>query len=243
MAMTMSTTGALAVTNGVRFMVFAPPKHGKTMLSATLPTPIIISAEKGLLSLSRENIERVWGVGTQGISYDINVIQIENFDDFKGAYNWLVQNPQYYESIAIDSISEIAETILADEKKKAKDGRKAYGEMQEQIIEWVKKYRDFPIPEKHVYMTAKLGMFTDMLTNIVKYGPGAPGQKLGPELPYIFDEIFFLGIKTDLATSQKTRYLKTDADEQYGSGDRSGRLDPLEFPHLGYIINKIRGNV
>lgn len=243
MALTMSSTEQLAVTNGVRFMVFAPPKHGKTMLAATLPNPIIISAENGLLSLSKENIEKVWGVGTQGITYNLNVLRIENFQDFKDAYNWCCSNPQYFESIAIDSITEIAEKILEVEVPKAKDPRKAYMEMQTSIIEYTKKFRDFPIPEKHVYMSAKLGTTKDEMSGVTKYGPGMPGNKLGPQLPYLFDEIFRLGIKRDLQTGIKTRFLQTDADEQYDCGDRSGKLEPLEYPHLGYIINKIRGNV
>ena len=37
------------------------------------------------------------------------------------------------------------------------------------------------------------------------------------------------------------RFLQTQPDMQYVAKDRSGALDALEPPHLGYLLNKIHG--
>ena len=53
-------------------------------------------------------------------------------DDLNEAYDYLLNNEEF-KSVAIDSISEIAEVVLNHEKKINKDPRAAYGAMQEQM--------------------------------------------------------------------------------------------------------------
>jgi hypothetical protein len=67
-----------------------------------------------------------------------------------------------------------------------------------------------------------------------------PGQKLGPQLPYLFDEVFHMGVASD-PQGKKYRYLQTEADLQHDAKDRSGLLDAYEAPDLTAIFNKIRG--
>ena len=65
-----------------------------------------------------------------------------------------------------------------------------------------------------------------------------PGARLGAELPYLFDEVFQIGIgKTP--DGVEYRYLRTHPDIQSEAKDRSGCLDALEPPDLTHIFNKI----
>ncbi len=50
MAINVKTTGGLTA-NGVKVLVYGAAGVGKTALIATLPSPIVLSAEGGLLSL------------------------------------------------------------------------------------------------------------------------------------------------------------------------------------------------
>ena len=79
----------------------------------------------------------------------------------------------------------------------------------------------------------------NLQTGIVLNGPSMPGTKLGPALPYHFDEVFHLDIGRDQATQKDYRFLRTQPDFQNDAKDRSGKLDAIEYPDLGNIIRKI----
>jgi hypothetical protein len=214
--------------NGVKCCVYGPSGVGKTRLCASAPKPIIISAEKGLLSLRKDNNWRG--------------IEIRNVDDLGEAYQWCVSSKeaQDFWTVCLDSISEIAEVVLANLIKTvgAKDPRKAYGELVPQVSTVIRMFRD--LPNKHVCITAKQEPIKDELTGVIMYGPSFPGQKLGPQLPYFFDEVFALRIGRS-PEGQTYRYLQTQPDLQFGAKDRSGELQTMEAPDLTAIFAKILG--
>ena len=238
--MNFTTTSQASANSGIKALVYGPAGMGKTMLSATLPAPVIISAESGLLSLRPQNIARVFGENAQGICYDIPVIEVKTVQDLTEAYNWFTTSPQAanFQSIAIDSLSEIAEVVLNNAKRQVKDPRQAYGELLEKMETLIRLFRD--LPNKNVIMMAKMESYKEELTGIVKYGPSMPGSKLGQKLPYFFDEVFRLGVNKD-QQGASYRFLQTQPDLQFEAKDRSGSLDPVEFPNLTHVFNKIIG--
>lgn len=241
--MEFTTTSQAVLDTGVKVLVFGEAGYGKTMLAATLPRPLLISAESGLLSLTRANIERVYGANDPTICYDIPTIKVATIQDVEQAFMYIT-NPangikDQFDSIALDSLTEIAEQCLNNAKRSVKDPRQAYGELIEKMQTLVRSFRD--IAGFNVYMSAKMSRNKDELTGITAYGPSMPGAKLGPELPYFFDEVFKLSVGKDQNTQQDFRYLLTQPDLQNVAKDRSGMLAQMEYPHLGMIINKIKG--
>jgi hypothetical protein len=227
--------------SGVKVLVYSGSGIGKTVLSATLgPGSVLISAESGVLSLRKGNLERIFGKGNPSINYDMPIIQVATVDDFRDAHDWLSRSHEAkaFHSVAIDSLSEIAEVVLNNAKRQVKDLRQAYGELTEKMESTVRAYRD--LAGKNVYMAAKMEPSKDELTGIVKYGPSMPGRKLGPALPYFFDEVFRLGVNKT-PTGESYRFLQTQPDMQYDAKDRSGVLAPLEPPHLSQLFTKIQG--
>lgn len=247
--MEFTTTSQAVMDTGVKLLVFSESGFGKTMLNATLPSPLLISAESGLLSLSRSNIERVFGAGRADICYDIPTIKVANIQDVENAYSWATNpnnNPvideygnRQFKSLSLDSLTEIAEQCLNNAKRTVKDPRQAYGELIEKMETLVRAFRD--IQGLNIYMSAKMSRNKDELTGITSYGPSMPGAKLGPGLPYFFDEVFKLCIGKDQNTQADYRYLLTAPDMSNICKDRSGALNQMEIPHLGAIINKIKG--
>lgn len=236
-----TTTEQEIVSTGVKAIIYAPSGYGKTLLCATAPRPLIISAEKGLLSLSRRNIEKVFGVNAWGVNYDpMNVWTIENIDDLTQALNWCNNqaNWQYFDTVIIDSLTEVGEKVLANAKGQVKDVRQAYGELIDKMIMTVKGFRD--IPGKHVIFLTKAEMVKDEITGMTTLNVMMPGAKLAQQLPYLTDEVFYLGINKD-NTGATYRYLQTSADLQRYAKDRSGMLDAVEPAHLAHIITKILG--
>lgn len=210
------------------------------MLVATLPAPLLISAESGLLSLRGENIEKVFGVASPGITYDIPVAAVQTYDDLLFIHQWLAsgQDGGQFRSIALDSLSEIAEAVLSNYKAKNKDPRAAYMEVIEKTEWLIRAFRD--LPGRNVLMTAKMEMNKDEATGMTRYGPSMPGAKLSQKLAHFFDEVFRIGISSQrMADGKFARFLQTQPDMQYDAKDRSGALEPYEFPHLSYLFQKI----
>jgi phage nucleotide-binding protein len=220
MAISLKRTSQLK-NEGVRVLVYGQAGSGKTSLIRTLPNPLVLSAEAGLLSIQ---------------DADLAYIEIKTIDDLREAYSYIMsEEGAGFESIALDSISEIAEVILNAEKKVAKDPRQAYGAMQEQVSDLIRAFRD--IPGKHVYMSAKLEKSTDEMGRIL-YAPSMPGNKTGQQLPYFFDEVLALRVERD-AEGNVQRALMCDGDGLWQAKDRSGKLAAWEAPDLGAIVEKI----
>lgn len=216
-----STSGLSA--NGVKILVYGQAGAGKTSLIKSLPSPIVLSAEGGLLSIQDANLP---------------YIDITSMADLKEAYEWLTsENGQQFQSVALDSISEIAEVVLNHEKKVNKDPRAAYGAMQEQMADIIRAFRD--LPGKHVYMSAKLEKTQDEMGRVM-YAPSMPGNKTGQSLPYFFDSVFALRVEKD-AEGNTQRALMCDSDGLWLAKDRSGKLEAWEAPDLGEVIKKIGG--
>lgn len=236
-----STTSQAAVSHGVKCLVYGASGEGKTVLCATAPRPVIISAEAGLLSLSRHNLERLYGPNNPEITYDIPVVQVTTVQQLSEVFQMFATSAQARQSFAtlcLDSISEIAETVLANAKAQVKDPRQAYGELIDKMMDTIKKFRD--LPGYNVYMSAKMEPMKDEQSGVVRFGPSMPGSKLGPQIPYLFDEVFRLG-KGQTPQGVKYRFLQTDGDLQYIAKDRSGSLEELEPANLTHIFRKISG--
>lgn len=223
MAISLKRTGDVSAVN-VRLLVYGEAGSGKTSLIVTLPSPLVLSAEGGLLSIK---------------GADVPFIEIKSMDDLKEAYQWLTESEEaaQFKSVALDSISEIAEVVLTAEKKIAKDPRQAYGALQDQMQMIIRAFRD--LPGKHVYFSAKMEKAQDE-TGRILYAPSMPGNKLAQQLPYFFDEVLALRVEKD-AEGVPQRALMCASDGLWSAKDRSGRLDAWEPADLGAVIGKIMG--
>jgi len=223
MALKFTTTRDSAAISGVKVLVYGKAGVGKTVLCSTAPDPLIISAESGLISLR---------------NHDIPVIEIKTMDDLIEAYEWVSKNKkaEKFKTICLDSISEIAEIVLASAKATVKDARQAYGELIDEMMKTIKQFRD--LPKKNVYFSAKEVKVVDEISQTVLFGPMMPGSKLGPNIPYYFDIVCNMNIGTN-SKGESYRYLRTATNFQYEAKDRSGALNELEEPDLTKLFNKI----
>jgi hypothetical protein len=223
MAIEFTDANSASEVGGVKALVYGGSGTGKTLLASTAPAPLLISAESGLLSLRKANIERVHGAGNPAICYDVKVIKVRDVDGLREAHAWCRDN---------------AWRLLANAKRGTKDPRQAYGTLIDQGQMLIREFRD--LPGLNVYMSAKMEPQKDEMTGITKYAPSVPGNKLGASMPYFFDEVFHLGVNKD-TNGTSYRYLRTQPDIQYEAKDRSGMLTEIEYPHLGAVFAKILG--
>lgn len=217
MAIRLTTSKEASVSAGIKVLVYGEASSGKTSLCASAYAPLIISVEGGLLSIDEE---------------EIPTIVVKTMAECNEALAFC-RSPaaKDFHTICLDSISEIAEVCLTHAKSTNKDGRAAYGEMNEQMANLIRAFRD--LNGKHVLFTAKLESSKDEITGITKYCPSMPGRKLTSDLPYYFDEVWVARVGMD-ANGMPFHYLQCKEDMMYIAKDRSRRLQPTEPMILGH---------
>lgn len=223
MAINLRSTNTVT-TNGLKVLIYGEAGAGKTTLIKTLPKPLILSAEGGLLSLRRENLP---------------FIEIHTVEELRDAARWLESSEEakQFESVALDSISEIAEVVLSTEKMLNKDGRAAYGNMNDTMTKIIRSFRD--LPNRHVYFSAKMEKAQDE-TGAMLFSPSMPGKTLTQGLPFFFDEVFALRVGRN-DKGEPMRMLMCRPDGLWTAKDRAGALEIWEPADLGAIITKIGG--
>ena len=176
--------------------------------------------------------------------FDLPAIEVQGWSELEEAYEWCMSNKDKYETICLDSITELAEIRLSELQAQFADGRKVYGELQSDVPLWIRKFRD--IPDKHVFFIAQIDRIEDAYSGISTYRPTMPGKYLIKKLPFFFDEVLCLRIgemRKEDGSTEEYRYLQTQPDISYHAKDRSGKLAKVERPNLKMIINKVMGKV
>ena len=204
--------------DGIKVVVHGVSGVGKTVLCTTAPKPIIISSERGLLSLSK---------------MDIPFIEVNTVKDVDDAYNYLKADKEY-DTICVDSISEIADKVIVELKKSVSDARQAYGQLSDSLGSVIRKFRD--LKGKNVVFIAKSRRLDDEEAGTWQMEPFITGRALPFQLPYLVDEVFYYDIDR-----KGNRILCTKSSRKYIAKDRSGMLDEFEKPNLTEIFKKIGG--
>lgn len=216
------------VTNdGVKIALTGESGSGKTWQTSTLSRPFVLSSEHGLLSLHK---------------FDIPYVEIASINDLKEVKENLVREEIWnsFDTLVVDSISDIAERCLLEYKKTTKDTRQAYSNMMDKVMDELLSICS--IIGKDLVCIYKYGRIQDPLTGKVSYGPDVPSDKFATKMPYLFDEVLIMRTGFD-AENNYIRRIQTFNDGSIAGKDRSGCLEPYEPADLGAIISKIKGGI
>lgn len=211
----------LAQRFGVKSVMYGGPGSGKTPLLNTAPRPLLCVAEPGMLSMRNSNIP----------AYD--AYTPERLDEF---FKWLKNSSEAkaFDTIGVDSISQVAEIYLRQEEDRNAHGLKAYGEMAKRVMEHMNDL--FYMPQKHVYLIAK--EMTEDQKGIRMRRPYFPGKDLNVKVPHMYDEILHLGLERPPGFIQDVVAIRTRQSFDCMARDRSGMLNELEEPNLSKLFSK-----
>jgi hypothetical protein len=208
----------------INTLVYGRSKVGKTRLISTCESPLILNVENSVVSL---------------LDHEIPMVDIKSVRDFSEVMAYLTksEDAKQYKTICLDSVSELAELILAEEKARTKDGRMAYGNMQDEIFKVVRGLISLPFD---CYVIAKAEKAIGLGGETI-FSPYIPSAKGAMRLPYLFDETFALRKIQFEGDKEAKTWLQCNEDVQWEAGDKSGKLNMWEEPDLGAIFNRIRG--
>lgn len=211
----------LALKYGVKTLCYGGPGTGKTPLANTAPRPVLCVVEPGMLSMRTSNIPAF-------AAFD--AAKIKEFFDWV----FLSNESKNFDTICIDSISQLAEIILTDQLRIQKNPLKAYGEMSRKVMEIVNGL--YFMQNKHVYLIAKQTQTEE--NGIQRKKPYFPGQDLNVKIPHLYDEILHLGLNNLPQFPKPVIAFRTLENIDTMARDRSGKLNEIEEPKLTNIFNK-----
>lgn len=217
------TPDTLVKQQGVKILVYGAAGAGKTTLCGTAPgKKLMIDMESGLLSVKDQT--------------DIDVIQVKEAKEIIEICEALKNKELVYDTVCLDSISEMSEILLNFEKARHKDPRMAYGNVQETCTNVMRAYRDLHM---HVVFVSKMERVAEPTPS---FEPKMVGSKLGQSITYFFDEVLALRVieeQDEDGTVVRNRWIQTDVGQGYTAKDRSGKLEGFEEPNLSKIIDKL----
>lgn len=213
---------ACATQYGVKALGYGGPGSGKTPLIRTAPRPVVCVTEPGLLSL-RDWDGPVWEAYTPG-----------RIDEF---FTWASTSAEagHFDTICVDSISQMAEIYLAEALEKHKHGLKAYGEMAERVMAHVTTM--YYMQQKHIYLIAKQFLSQEG-GGMTKKRPYFPGNELNVKVPHLYDEILHIGVMQIPGVAGQQRAIRTLETLEVTARDRSGRLAECEPCDLNALFTK-----
>lgn len=213
---------ACAAQYGVKSLAHGGPGSGRTPLVRTAPRPVLCATEPGLLSL-RDWDGPVWEAYTPGA-----------IDEF---FTWAKTSHEArnFDTIAVDSVSQMAEIYLAQALIKHKHGLKAYGDMADAVMQHVSTL--YFMREKHVYLVAKQQL-SDEGGGLTKKRPYFPGKELNVKVPHLYDAILCVGIYQIPGVQGEQRAIRTLDSLTVAARDRSGRLGEYEPCDLSALFAK-----
>lgn len=213
------------ITGAGNFILYGPSGSGKTYSAVTIPgKTLILSAEKGLRTLVE-------------LAPDLDVVDINTIADIREVAEFLGQPDHGYDTVFIDSLSEIGEMALTEAKTKTKDGRQAYMAMADTIAGMIKCFNALPVT---VIMIAQEERVAAELISQVDYlyAPSIPGKAFASKVPYKLDFVFCL--RTRMTEENKLeRSFQTGPNGDYLAKSRSQRLETFELPDWSKIFAKL----
>lgn len=253
----------LAQPRGIKGLIAGPSKIGKTSLLWTLDpeTTLAVDFEAGMLSVQdwpgasipvrtwEEARDLICWLGGPNPAMRADQAYSQAHFDHVARTHGDPAELERFRTIFIDSITVAGRLCLqwckgqpeARNQQGRPDTRGAYGLMGQEMIGWLTHAQH--IPGRNVWLVGILEKRQDDFGRPY-HALQVDGSKTGLELPGIVDEVIAM---TELPGPDGRPYRAFVCQQlnDWGlpAGDRSGRLDMVEEPHLGRLMQKILGPV
>lgn len=202
---------------GVKAVLYGPAGSGKTPILNTAPRPVLLATEPGLLSMRHSTIPTWLAPDTKKI------------DEF---FNWFFNSGEAkaFDTLGIDSSSQMCDIALQEAKKQSSHGLQQYGKMADYIEPYMRRL--YFMPEKHMYMIAK-----EEISDIGFRRPYYPGKQLPTNIPHLYDVIVRVAKVPIPSVGERTAF-QCNGSIDILARNRTGDLETYEPPDFSALVKK-----
>lgn len=255
-------------TSGVKCVIFGPAKIGKTTLLRTVDAPrtLVLNIEAGDLAVRDVPYQELRPEDdAAGNPQQWTWPELRNIAAFLGGPNPAKRSDEAYSAdhhahvaeqlagvldlasfdlLFIDSITVASRVCFswcltqpeAFNKHGQRDTRGAYGVLKREMVAWITQLQH--AKRKHVVFLGLLDQVEDDHGRKT-WAPQMEGQATGNALLGIVDQVITMQ-RVDFGDGNAVRCFITQQGNPWGfpAGDRCGKLDQIEEPHLGKLLAK-----
>ena len=256
----------------LKCLLYSPAGHGKTtMLGSSLDDVrfgrvLLLDFESGFGSI-RSKVHTIYpddidstvtetlimatAEDSEAPADKIHRVKITTWADLQAVYNYLFDNPKVYNTVLIDSLSELNYLCINSIVKKAILGDPRHDKEIPELRDYLRSsvnmrdlVRGFRDLECHVVFTAISNVIQDEVSKKWKVKPSLSG-KLAEEVPALVDTVGYLDIIPDPETKEEARFLWLTASERWAAKIRVEGIyedTGLWDPSLPGLLDLVSGN-
>ncbi|AKJ72599.1 hypothetical protein PP301_gp123 [Gordonia phage GMA2] len=240
----------MSFNRAISVLVHGPAKAGKSTFGASSPKPmLLIDIEGGSRFLDIKPVR--WDPTRHAPpeadgSWDTAIVTVRNYDDALKAYEWLKAGKHPFESVVIDSISELQQRLVDQVTNRDQAKLQDWGDILRKFMGFLRDMRDLTEhPTKPVQSVVLIAMSVDDQAG--KKQPFAQGQSK-VMLPYLFDILGAMHVDlwtNDAGEQQKIHRMLIGPNNIYATGERvGGRVGSyVDNPTVPGLLDMIFGPV
>ena len=238
----------MALSRALSILVHGNAKSGKSTFGASSPKPcLLIDIEGGSRFLDIKPVRWDPSKNAPPIpddSWDTAVVTVRTYDDAIKAYEWLRSGKHPFESIVIDSISELQQKLVDKVTNRDQAKLQDWGDILRKYMGFLRDMRDMTEhPTKPVQSVVLIAMSIDDKDG--KKQPFAQGQSK-VMMPYLFDILGAMHVDSwtdDTGATQYVHRMLIGSNHIYATGERvGGRVGSyVDNPTVPQLLDAVFG--
>ncbi|QGF20315.1 RecA-like DNA recombinase [Gordonia phage Sixama] len=235
-------------TRSLSLLVQGDPKSGKSTLAATSPKPLLyLDIEGGTRFLDIRSVDwdpMKYAPPVNDGTWDTAVVKVRQYDDVIKAYEWLKAGKHEFQSVAIDSISELQQRLVDKVTNRDQAKLQDWGDILRKFMGFLRDMRDLTEhPTRPLQSIVLISM--SVTDNNGKKQPFAQGQSK-VMMPYLFDILGAMHVDTwvdDAQTHHEVYRLLIGPNKIYATGERvGGRVGSyIDNPTIPGLLDAVFG--